>query len=137
MKRTLALLLSVTVTLAGCAARVPSLGLRHDAGNGTASLQEIPGSYAAQLPVGRLVEVRLKSGERFKATFMGVEGEKVRVQRTGRIPVPPQVIALDDISAIRVAEGGTSAAKALVLGIAAGAATFFGLFLLSIAAWAD
>jgi len=111
--------------------------LGHGTGEGSARLQEIPASYAAELPAGREVDVRLKDGDRFRATFMGVEGESVRVQRTGRIPVPPEVIPLDSIASLRLVHDGTSVGKALVIGIASGAATFFGIFILAIAAWAD
>jgi hypothetical protein len=83
------------------------------------------------------VEVRLKAGGRFKATFMGVEGDGVRLQRTGRIPVPPEVVPLADIAVLRVAEHGSSPVKAALIGVAAGAAAFLGLLMLTIAAWAD
>jgi hypothetical protein len=140
MKRTIAVLLSVVVAVVstGCATTGRSFSVGHARVDGSARAQEIPASYAGALPLGRSVEVRLKNGDKFKATFMGAEGDSIRVQRSGRLPVPPQLIPLDEVTGLRLAEGGgVSAGKALVLGIASGAATFFGLFILSIAAWAN
>ena len=94
---------------------------------------EIPRSYVEQLPVGRQVEVRLKDGERFKGTFMGVEGDAVRVQPSTRIPVPPRVLPIADLVQLRLDSGnGGSVARAVLIGAATGAAVFFTALLIAI-----
>lgn len=135
MRRVLSLLLVVAIGASGCAThRGSGVALQEDA---RPDPQEVPRSYAEQLPVGRQVEVRLKAGGRFKATYMGVEGDAVRLQRTGRLPVRPELVPLDDVAVLRLAEHNGSAARAVLIGVVSGAAAFFGLLIGSLAVWAD
>jgi hypothetical protein len=135
MKSVLAVVLCASLLAPGCAVRSSSLDPRVAVDGTPRQGGEIPRSYAEQLPVGREVEVRLKSGERFKGTFMGVEGDGVRVQPSTRIPVPPRVVPLGDLVQLRLSTGnGGSVAKAIIVGVASGAAVFFGLLLVAIAA---
>ncbi|HSK10648.1 MAG TPA: hypothetical protein VK911_13800 [Vicinamibacterales bacterium] len=138
LQRILSLCLVVVMAASGCATRAASHAAggagRWDRANGDG---QIPASYLEQLPVGRHVEIRLQEGPRFKATFMGVEGDNVRLQPSGRIPVPPQLIPISNLAMVRLVEGGTSPGKALLIGVVTGAATFLGLLFISIAAWAD
>ena len=134
MRSVLALLLCVSLLTPACAVRSSSLEPR--AGFGAAGQSgEIPRAYVEQLPVGRDVEVRLRGGERFKGTYMGLEGESIRVQPSTRIPVPPRVVPLADLVQLRLAPGGNggSVAKAVLIGAATGAGVFFGLLLIAIA----
>lgn len=138
MKRLLVVLLCAAIVAPGCAVRTASRAPSTLNGDRAVQAPEIPRSYAQELPVGRQVEVRLKSGERFKGTYMGVEGDAIRVQPSTRVPVPPRVILLADLSVLRLDQSGASSpARAILIGVASGAATFFGLILFSIAAWAD
>jgi len=135
MKSLLAIVLSVSLLAPGCAVRSSSVSPRVGFAGARAQAGDIPRSYAAQLPVGRQVEVRLKSGEHFKGTFMGVEGDAVRVQPSTRIPVPPRLVSLGDLVQLRLTSGnGGSVGKAIAIGAATGAAVFFGLLLVAIGA---
>ncbi len=136
MKSVLAVVLCVSLLAPGCAVRSSSLDARVGFDGSARQGGEIPRSYAEQLPMGREVEVRLKSGERFKGTFMGVEGDAIRVQPSTRIPVPPRVVPLADLMQLRLASAGNggSVAKAVIIGVASGAAVFFGLLLVAVAA---
>jgi len=133
-RRVLCIVILLAVASSGCAARAGAASAGPRSGHGRA---DIPRSYAEQLPVGHTVEVRLRSGGRFKATYMGVEGEAVRLQRTGRLPVPPELVPLADVSVLRLAEKNGSPARAVLIGVVSGAAAFFGLLVGSLAAWAD
>jgi len=135
MKSVLAVVLCVSLLAPGCAVRSSSLDPRVGFDGSARQGGEIPRSYAEQLPVGREVEVRLNSGERFKGTFMGVEGDAIRVQPSTRIPVPPRVVPLADLMQLRLVSGnGESVVKAVIIGVASGAAVFFGLLLVAVAA---
>ncbi len=139
MKRSLALILSILLCVPGCAMRAPSAavhGFRIPVPLHAKSRapQEIPADYVSRLPVGDRVEVALKNGQRFKATFMGLEGDRVRLQKRTRLPEPPLSIPLTEIAAIGLDRGGTSTARAVLIGVGVGAATFFGILLAAIAA---
>ena len=137
MKPLITLVLCVSLLAPGCAVR-SSVDSRMVPGRSGVQGSDIPRSYAQELPAGKEVEIRLRNGEHFKGTFMGVEGETIRVQPSTRIPVPPRVVPLSDVIQLRLtAGGGTSVAKAILIGAASGAAVFFGLLLMSIAQWAD
>lgn len=132
----LVLALVLSIAPAGCASagRTPPAPPAHAPG-GAAS--DVPRAYAEQLPVGRQVEVRLRGGGRFKATYMGVEGDSVRLQRTGRLPEKPRLVPLADLSVLRLSEQNGSAGRVVLIGVLSGAAAFFGLLIGSLAAWAD
>lgn len=94
--------------------------------------------YAEKLPVGTKVKVERRDGKSFTATFMGVEGDAVRLQRRTRIPEPPIVIPLSELAVLAVDDrGGGGAVKNALVGAAVGAGTFFFLLLLAAAAWDD
>lgn len=133
--RLFSLLLVVAIASSGCASALGPRASVRPVGEREAA--DIPRSYVEQLPVGRQVEVRLRSGGRFKATYMGVEGDAVRLQRTGRLPVQPQLVPLDDLVVLRLAEHNGSPARAVLVGVLVGAAAFFGLLIGSLAAWSD
>jgi hypothetical protein len=99
--------------------------------------QAVSASYAEKLPIGSKVKVALRSGRAFAATFMGVEGDAVRLQERTRIPEDPFLLPLADLSMLAVDQGGIGAARAFLIGAGAGAATFFALLALAAAAWAD
>jgi hypothetical protein len=136
MRSVIAVVLCASLLAPGCAVRSSSLGPRLDPAGVAPQGGEIPRAYAEQLPVGKEVEVRLKSGEHFKGTFMGVEGDAVRVQPSTRIPVPPRVVPLDDLAQLRLSSTNSVGAigKAIIIGATTGAAVFLGLLLVAIAA---
>lgn len=140
MKRGLAVLLSVLIALPGCSARyAPSvngvpLAPRRAA---PSAPQGITRDYVDRLPVGARVKVALRSGESFAATYMGVEAEAVRVQKRTRIPEPPFTIPFGDLTVFALDQGGTGTAKAVLIGIGVGVATFFSILAIAAATWDD
>lgn len=141
MKRLLAALVSASLASSGCG--VTAVTMR--SGNPVAARppareaapQGVPRDYAAQLQMGARVHVSLAGGRSFDATFMGVEGEAIRVQARTRIPEQPLVIPLADVVELRLAQNGTSMTKAILVGVGVGAATFFGILLALLAASND
>ena len=73
------------------------------------------------LQPGAAVNVRLRDGRHFKATFIAAHDEAIAVQRKTRVPVPIEQVPYDAIASMsRVERGTLSAAK--VAGIALGSA---------------
>ena len=131
MKRLLAVLVCVSVAAPGCGARASFLRTRTWPEMEAAAVsQTITRSYADGLPLGGRVRVSLKNGESFAATFMGVDGEAVRLQRRTRMPEPPVTVPFDDLAALSIEEGGIGVGKAIAIGAGVGAATFLGILAL-------
>jgi hypothetical protein len=81
--------------------------------------------YAARerhrLEGGVAVDMRLRDGHHFKATFIGAQDATIVVQRKTRVPVPVEEIPYDAIASLsRVQPGSMSAGK--IAGIALGSA---------------
>ena len=86
--------------------------------------------YVERLPVGTDVKVRLKQGERFRATLIGVEADEVILKPRTRVPEPQRRVRVADVEMIEPQTGGINVAKAIAIGIGAGGASFLGLMLL-------
>lgn len=128
MKRWLAVLLCVLVAAPGCGARVSLMRTRTwPEMERAAAAQSVTRHYAEQLPLGQRVRVTVKTGDSFTATFMGVEGDGIRVQRRTRLPEPPYTVPFDDLAALSLDQGGIGVGKAIAIGAGIGAVTFLGI----------
>jgi len=87
---------------------------------------------AQQLEPGTELVVRLGSGQRFRATLLQAEADRLVLQPRTRVPVPPQAIAYDSIVSLerRSGHGGMGAAKAAAIGVGTGVGAFFGMLLI-------
>ena len=63
--------------------------------------------------------------------------EALLIQPRTRVPVPVQPVPYDAMASIERDVPGMSVGKAAAIGVGAGAATFFGIFLILLAAFAD
>lgn len=110
----------------------------------------LPGGAAAQVPpevwrgfvervdIGSELNVRLRDGQRFRATLVGVRDDAVLLQPKARVPVPVQPVPYDAIVSLeRRTAGGVGAGKAAAIGVASGVGTFFALLFIVIAAASD
>jgi hypothetical protein len=89
---------------------------------------EVWRTFAQKLDTGSALVVRLQNGQRFHATLIDARADALVVQPRTRRPVPVQPIAYEAISTLeRDERRGMGAAKALGIGIAAGAGTFFAI----------
>lgn len=78
-------------------------------------------TLAEKLEGGATVDVRLRDGHHFKATFIDARADAIVVQRKTRVPVPVETIPYESIASLsRLDRSGMSAAK--VTGIALGSA---------------
>ena len=83
---------------------------------------------AAKIEVGTEVNVRLKSGERFRATLVDARDEALLLQPRTRVPVPVQAVPYAEIASLeRRTNGGSGAAKAVGIGVASGVGVFFAI----------
>ena len=80
--------------------------------------------FTEKLEPGKTLKVRLKSGQRFKATLLQVSPDAMIVQPKRRSSVPPQQVPFTEIETLEVDSGkgiGLGKAVAVGAGIAAGA----------------
>lgn len=131
MKRMMASLLAVLLALPGPAmAGAPKRYSEQDT--------ELLRQYASKLPIGGVVKVRLRDGERLKGILMAVDQDAAVVKPKTRIPEPERRLAFSNIEMLELEQpGGMSAAKAAGIGIATGIGTFFGMLLILFAAIDD
>jgi hypothetical protein len=95
---------------------------------------EIWRAFAAKIDVGTELTVRLRDGQRFRATLVSVRDEGLLVQPKTRVPVDVQTVPYDAIASVeRRREGGIGAGKAAAIGVASGAGTFLAIFLILLA----
>lgn len=91
-------------------------------------------TFAEKVEVGARIKVRLQDGRRVNATLVQATPDALLIQPRTRVPVPVQPVPYEAIASIeRDAPGSMSAGKAALIGVATGAATFFGIFLILIA----
>jgi hypothetical protein len=95
-------------------------------------------TVAEKVEVGSQIEVRLRNGQRFRATLVSAGADTLLLQPRTRLPVPVQAVPYTDIAALqRRQEGGMGAAKAAAIGVATGAGTFFALLFITLATVSD
>jgi len=94
-------------------------------------------TFAERMDVGVLLNVRLRSGQKFRATLIDAREDVVLLQPKTRIPVPVQPVPYDEIASLERAKGGVGAGKAVGIGVASGVGAFFGVLMLLFAAWGD
>ena len=84
---------------------------------------------AAAIPLGTRVKVQSRAGHRLTATLMAVTDEAIVVKRETRIPEPAVTIRFDELARLERSERtGFSIAKALGVGLAAGAGAILTIF---------
>ena len=124
MERTVAWMLVVALMTPGVAiAQVPA---------------DVWRTVAEKVEAGSQIEVRLRNGQRFRATLVSAGTDTLLLQPRTRLPVPVQAVPYDEIAALqRRQEGGMGAAKAAAIGVATGAGTFFALLFIMLATVSD
>jgi hypothetical protein len=94
-------------------------------------------TFASRIDVGSQLEVRLRSGQRFRATLIDAREDVVLLQPKTRVPVPVQPVSYDAIASLERVKGGIGAGKAAAIGVATGVGAFFATMLIIFAAIAD
>jgi uncharacterized protein (UPF0303 family) len=78
-------------------------------------------TLAGKLEGGTAIDVRLRDGKHFKATFIGAHPDGMLLQRKTRIPVAVEEVAYDAVASLSRADT-SSMSGAKVAGIALGSA---------------
>lgn len=91
-------------------------------------------SFASRIDVGVQLNVRLRDGQRFRATLIDAREDVLLLQPRTRVPVPVQPVAYETIVSLEQVKGGMNAGKAAAIGVASGVGAFFATMLIIIAA---
>ena len=94
-------------------------------------------TFASRIDVGSQVDVRLRSGQRFRATLIDAREDVVLLQPKTRVPVPVQPVSYDAIVSLEQVKGGIGAGKAAAIGVASGVGAFFATVLIIFATLGD
>jgi len=86
-------------------------------------------AYASKLPIGSRVRVRTTDGHRETLVLAVVDDEGITLERTTRTLEAPVRIAYANLSQLEPQKDGSGVGKAIAIGAAVGAATFFGILL--------
>ena len=90
-------------------------------------------ALAEQLQGGVAVNVRLRDGQHFKATFIAAQPDAVLVQRKTRVPVSVEQISYDSIASLSRAQGSNlSAGKIAAIALGSAGAVVGVLWLIAL-----
>jgi hypothetical protein len=95
---------------------------------------EIWRAFAQTMPVGTELTVKLRSGQRFRATLIAARDADALLQPRTRVPVPVQPVPYDTIVLLEKHENTSGAGKAAAIGVAAGAGAFLAMLLVLLVA---
>lgn len=124
----------VTSTILMTALLVSNTGLTAYQGDRVQRTSDYWYAYASKLPIGSTVRVRTSDGKRQTGVLTGVDQDSITLQPKTRVPEPPRRVRFGQLEQLEL-KGGSSAAKAVAIGVAAGVGTFFGILLLIAANW--
>jgi hypothetical protein len=124
MRGIVAVVMALTMATTGCAS---AAGPRVAAGPQPGSVEVAAmAEYVQKLPVGSKVRVDRTDGSTLRGTLMKATAASVIVQKSTRIPEPFVEVPIAQVARVNVETGnGTSTAKAIGIGIAAGLGAFF------------
>lgn len=135
--RGIASILMLALTLPGCAAAAGAR-LQPPASAGAAAPERsLMAEYVQKLPIGSRVRVHLRDGRRVRGTLMAASAERIVIQPRTRIPEPPLQLPLDGVAAVEIDAPNGSVARAIGVGVAAGAAAFLTVMLVLSAIYSD
>ena len=85
---------------------------------------------AAAIPLGSRVKLQTATGRRVTATLMSTDSDGIIVKKNTRLPEPAIAIRFDELARLERVEssGGVGVAKAIGIGLAAGAGAILTLF---------
>ncbi len=138
MRQTLAVVLCAALAAPGCASTAYRISAPVPLQAGQAAGAQhivdpaVIGAFARQLPAGSHVRVRVAGRRTIRGTFMAVNNAAVVVQPRTRIMEPAIEIPIDQIVGMEV-EQPNNVGRAIAVGVATGAATALGVFLLIVA----
>ena len=106
-------------------------------GVGAQAQPDVWKTFASRIDVGVQLNVRLRNGQRFRATLIDARDDVLLLQPRTRVPVPVQPVAYEAIVSLEQVKGGMGAGKAAAIGVATGIGGFFLTMLVILAAVSD
>jgi hypothetical protein len=95
-------------------------------------------TFTERLEPGKTLKVRLRNGQRFKATLLQVSADTMTIQPKTRAAVPPQRVAFTDIETLEVdSSKGVGLGKAVAVGAGVAAGVWLAMMALAFAVWSD
>jgi hypothetical protein len=95
-------------------------------------------TFVENVPTGTELNVRLRSGQRFRATVVRPTADAVMLLPKTRLPVPVQAVAYEEVVSLeRHERSGLSSGKAAAIGVASGVGAFFAGMLIVLALVGD
>ena len=95
----------------------------------TAGMRQV----ALAIPLGARVKLQLQSGRRLTATLLAVDADGIIVKRVARVPEPAVTIPFRELAQLqRDQKSGFNLAKAIGIGVAAGASAILTMFAIAV-----
>lgn len=134
MRQLLAVVLCVTMVAPGCASTTYRLSAPSTMAGQSRDGQQVAdasviAAFVKQLPAASRVRIRLTERRTIRGTFMGVTDGQMVVQPRTRIMEPAIEVPISQVTGIEV-EQPNNVGRAIAVGVATGAATALGVFLL-------
>ena len=118
-----------TTTILVTALLTANVALGADQGDIVQRTGEYWYAYASRLPVGATVQVRTSDGKRETGVLTLVDQESITIETRTRVPEPARRIRFAQLDQLQLKTKGSSVAKAVAVGAAVGAGTFFGILM--------
>jgi hypothetical protein len=136
MRGIVAVVMALTMATTGCAS---AAGPRVATGPQPGSVEVAAmAEYAQKLQIGGKVRVDRTDGSTLRGTLMKATATSVVVQKNTRIAEPFVEVPIAQVVRLTPENsGGTSAAKAVAIGIASGVGAFFAILAIAFAASGD
>jgi hypothetical protein len=121
---------AIVIVLATLIAGDPTIAVASQRAATSAEEVQALQEMAAAIPLGSRVKVYTREGRRMTATLMSTTADAIIVKRESRVPEPAVTIRFDELARLQRDErsGGVNLAKAVGIGLAAGAAAILTMF---------
>jgi hypothetical protein len=134
MKRTMAWVLCIALTTAGCATTRTTGAVVAPSGIAVAN-SRVLAEYVQRIPLGSPVRVQFANGKEMRGTLMKATDQNIVVQPKTRVPEPALEIPLGEVMGIALeSKKGGSVAKTIGVGVAVGVGAAVGFLLFLVAA---
>ena len=138
MTRILAMVLAVAVAASGCTMRSPAAGSSSTFSRGAPPQAAADNqttidawrAFVVKLPPGARINVTLKNGRRIRATLLQSTDAALVISPRTRIPEPVMTVGFAELASLDLEQEGSSPARAIGIGIAAGAGVFLTVLLI-------
>jgi hypothetical protein len=123
MQRTLAVMLTVALTIPGCAAARATTSSSPVV---STAPDPVIGNFVQSLPPGSRVRIEVAGGRTLRGTLLQATDTAVTVQRHTRVPERPVAVPMRDVQRVTI-DAPASSSRGVALGAAVGAGAALGV----------